>query len=175
MKFQVTVHRGGFIHRAYTRAFRTKPEALEYKKSITRTLSQSANPADRLKSNPDRLQDAVIIVRGKRVNGKAKYDSKAKRVRVFVPANSKLVNSAVTIESILKSKYDVSIQDAPPYAIEWAAEHVAQAVGYRRALDQLERINAKRTRAGKMPAYPSPGTRIYAEWLTRDRRRDRGI
>jgi hypothetical protein len=56
---------------------------------------QSENPQgiDRLKRNPNRLHDALIVVRGKKVKGKAKYDSKAKRVRVFVtPQAARRVN-----------------------------------------------------------------------------------
>lgn len=54
---------------------------------------RKTNGITRLKANPNRLHDAKIKIGRKLVSGKAKYDSRAKRVRVFVaPAVAARVN-----------------------------------------------------------------------------------
>lgn len=71
------------------------------------------NGIDRLKRNPNRLMPATIIVRGKRVSGKAKYDSKAKRVRVFVAPNvARKVNRnpGLKIVPVTKERYESEVR-----------------------------------------------------------------
>lgn len=93
-------------------------EQMKHAPGTTGKQARLALTLERLRKNPDRLQDAVIVVRGKKVKGKAKYDSKAKRVRVFVPpAAARKANPELReYKVILSSKYAERNVVFPVYA-----------------------------------------------------------
>ena len=62
------------------------------------------------------------------------------------------------LEAILNNRYDTNILAAPPIAIIWAAEWIKDLA---KAKAELKAANAKREKAGIIPAYPEYGSRLF--------------
>ena len=66
-----------------------------------------------------------------------------------------------TIEKILIQRYEVALLEAPVEAIIWAADAIVASKGGEIARKELSRVNRKRERFGRMPAYPAYGTELF--------------
>lgn len=61
------------------------------------------------------------------------------------------------LQRLLETEYDVSAVSAPPYAVLWAAEKVAQVAGPDEARRQLRAANRLRERHGRPLVYATWG------------------
>lgn len=66
-----------------------------------------------------------------------------------------------SLESFHLARYGVSIYDATPISIIWAAEKFAREEDLELVKKAIRSINRKRERMGKMPAYPDFGTLLF--------------
>lgn len=62
------------------------------------------------------------------------------------------------IETILNTRYGVSLDHAPTYAILWAAEQIEDTI---EAKKELKIANRFRNVVGRPLAYPEFGTRLF--------------
>ena len=63
-----------------------------------------------------------------------------------------------TIETILKTRYGTSLDQAPTYAILWAAEQIKDTA---EAKKELKKANRSRYVLGRACAYPEFGSRLF--------------
>jgi hypothetical protein len=69
------------------------------------------------------------------------------------------------LASILDTVYGVAVLSADPTTILWAAERLMKSEGMETALRELSALNRRRNQAGKIPAYPAYGTKLFEAWL----------
>lgn len=65
------------------------------------------------------------------------------------------------LNKILEDRYGVSLLAAPPEAILWAADRLADTAGVPAARGELSAANHRREKMGKIPAYPAFGDRLF--------------
>lgn len=75
----------------------------------------------------------------------------------------------VGIRRVLEQRYGVSPLAAPPEAILWAADHYAKSASYEHARKELSALNRRREAAGKIPAVPAYGTKLFKKNPSRSR------
>lgn len=78
-----------------------------------------------------------------------------------------------TLESTIASRYGVDAMQATPGTIIWAADHLATLRGYAVARTELDRLNRRRMKAGKSPAFPEYRTALWLAGLAPTPQRDR--
>jgi hypothetical protein len=65
---------------------------------------------------------------------------------------------ATKLETILNTRYGVTLTNAPTYAVLWAAEQIADTT---EAKKELKKANRYRHNIGRTMAYPEFGTRLF--------------
>ena len=65
------------------------------------------------------------------------------------------------LAAVLESRYGVGAVAAPPVAVLWAAEHLAESEGFAVAKAQLSALNRVRERHGRIPAYAPWGSPLF--------------
>ena len=66
-----------------------------------------------------------------------------------------------TIDSVLQDTYGVTVFNAPPVALIWAAEFMAQRDGIATAKRELSEANRRRDKAGKPLAHVDFGHPLF--------------
>jgi hypothetical protein len=66
-----------------------------------------------------------------------------------------------SLESLHSNLYGVSIYEASPISVIWAAERMAKNDDVTSVIKALRAVNRKREKMGKMPAYPPFGSAIF--------------
>ena len=74
-------------------------------------------------------------------------------------------NPGATVETVLQTRYGVSLLNADATTVEWAATHLAETVGVNVAAKAWRKANAKRARFGVYTAIPQWGTPMFAAYF----------
>lgn len=75
--------------------------------------------------------------------------------------------AAITIETVLQTRYGVTAESADALTIEWAAEHLADLVGTEKAAAGWKRLNARRYKMGRYTDIPRFGSKLHAAYFAK--------
>ena len=80
-------------------------------------------------------------------------------------ATSTRTSSKLTaLESLIESRYDVNPLRCDGNVISWAADILAEKIGYQAVWAQVSKLNRHREKAGRYPFYPQYGTALFGAW-----------
>lgn len=65
------------------------------------------------------------------------------------------------LAAIHLSRYGVTVEEAGPISVVWAAEHLMELEGVDVAKKQLRAVNRRREKLGKRPAYVDYGHPLF--------------
>lgn len=76
-------------------------------------------------------------------------------------------NAATKIESIITSRYGVTLEQADATVVEWAVGHLAAEIGTEMAAKAWRKLNAKIHKTGRYTRIPSYGSAMFAAYFAK--------